>query len=339
MFNKMGNNSLFMEYPDTKNKLYIPYSRRNTLPLVSSPESIYNINNNINNFNNSYLTKKIINNENNNKLNNTTFEITNSTNNNKNNNNNSSQCYKKNCSDNILKNINYNYYNNISQEDQLNKNFINKHPNIKVIHTKAIQTSSKKVIDNKVKIKSSINYNRPITTYSISNERSNNRNKSVNVNSNTMKTPASVITNLHLDSFNSINESMISPNYAVPIYYTSSVPLTATTNTTTTANMNNNNLSCNNTSSMLNSYYCNGDKQYLVNDNNAITYIVNSNSNHKENIINSTSNKTSSLINKITATTPSSYNNFCFNSSSEQSTIIHNTQIISSKAKYEDKYK
>jgi len=148
-----------------------------------------------------------------------------------------------------------------------------------------------------------------------------------------MKTPTSIITNFNLDGF-SLNESLVSPTYVSPVYYTSSIPIASTTHTTTTASMklNGNSLnSSSNTASLLNSYYCDEDEQYLVNDSNTITYIVNSNSNHNDKTIN-TPNKSASLINQISSSANTSMNNLCYNQAklnNDNSRSSNNTQVKS----------
>jgi len=155
---------------------------------------------------------------------------------------------------------------------------------------------------------------------SSSNRNSNNRN-------NTMKTPTSIITNFNLDSFGSLNESLISPSYVSPVYYTSSIPITSTTHATTNGSLNRNSISnTNNSNSLLSSYYCDDDEQYLVNDNNTITYIVNSN-NEKAQALSATPSKTANILNS-----PSAINNLCYdqaklNSSNTRSS--NNTQVKS----------
>jgi len=100
-------------------------------------------------------------------------------------------------------------------------------------------------------------------------------------------------------------------SYVSPMYYTSSVPLTATTITTTTANINSNNAS-----SILTSYFCDVDEQYLVNDNNTITYIVNSS--HSEKPISMTPPNKNTIINTITTSnSPTSIHNVCYNQQSK----------------------
>jgi len=328
----MGDNSLFMEYPNTllknnNNNLYnIPFTKRN-MSYVSLPksEAIHNLNNNNNNNNsinnnnnnnNYYITQKkhVNNNDNlNRKTNNSsTIEIINNNNssNNKNyniNNSNNSHCYKKD-SCNLLRNSNYNYNNRTPQEDQLIKNFY-KNPNIKIIHTKSNQTTikenNKKVaeqIDKRKKTKNNnnnnnnnnINYNHPSTSYLHlkKNSITNNRNTD-------MKPQISVISKLHLDSFNNVNDNIISAPYITPMYYTSSVPLTSTTIATTTANINDT------ASSLLNSYFSDRNEQYLMNNNNDITYIVNQN---EKTIHPSPPSKNATLVNAINnSPTPSSY--------------------------------
>jgi len=318
----MGNNSLFMEYPNTllknnNNKLYyIPFTKRN-MSYVSLPktEAVHNLNNNNND--NYYITQKkhVNNNDNLNRKsnNNSTIEIINN-NNISSNISNNSQCYKKD-SCNLLRNSNYNYNNRTTQEEHLIKNFY-KNPNIKIIHTKSSQAAvkennNKKVsgqIDKRKKSKNSnnsnnnnnnnnnINFNQPSTSYLHlkKNSVTNNRNTD-------MKPQISVISKLHLDSFNNVNDNIISAPYVTPMYYTSSVPLTSTTIATTTANINDT------ASSLLNSYFSDRNEQYLMNNNNDITYIINSNQNEKP-INPSTPSKNATLVNAINnSPTPSSY--------------------------------
>jgi len=141
-----------------------------------------------------------------------------------------------------------------------------------------------------------------------------------------MESQTSVLSHLPLDSFNNHNETIISPSYITPMYYTSSVPLTATTTTTTTANLNGSN------ASLVNSYFCDGDEQYVVNDNNTITYIVNSNHNEKS-ISLTPPSKNTTLINTVTASSsPSSIHNVCYNPPSNNTnsrSSNSNTQIKS----------
>ncbi|ORX41642.1 hypothetical protein BCR36DRAFT_587853 [Piromyces finnis] len=90
------------------------------------------------------------------------------------------------------------------------------------------------------------------------------------------------------------------------MYYASSVPLTVTT--TANANMNNSDVS-----SLISSYFCDNDEQYVVDDSNTITYIVNSNHDEKSISMTPPSNN-ESFINTITASnSPSSINNICYN--------------------------
>jgi len=315
----MGNNSLFMEYPNNldsnKNKLYYtPFSKSN-IPYVYSPETLYtlnNINHNLNNISNNTINhfitpKKIIDNDNSIRKNNTTLEISNN-NNHYNINDNNNQKYFKNCP-NVIKN--YNHKSN--QPEQLKNNFNSKNLNIKVIHTKAYPIITKdntqkeipkQLIENHKTYNSNLIFNNISTSPSyyisknnnnnIHNNNNNNNNSiynnfSKNNKNNIMKTSTSIISNLHFDSFNSLNESMISP-----MYYTSSVPLTATTPATTTAS-----IKSINSSSLVNSYFGEGDEQYLVNDNNTITYIINSNSSHNEKTLSTTPHKNNTLVNTV----------------------------------------
>jgi len=284
------------------------------MPFVSSPESIYNVNNNINNNLknniNYYITKKkVTENENiNKKLNNPTIEII------KNNNIiNNSQCYKSNCS-NISSNINNNNE-NYNQEEQYLRNTYCNNPNIKVIHThtKSFQPISEEtkirkethIIDkNKTLVNNNnnINFSHSSITYPLQPE----KNTTSHYRSEKMKSQTSVLSHLPMNTFNNINENVVSPPYVTPMYYTSSVPLTATTTATTTANMNSGH-----PSSILSAYFCDDDEQYLVNDNNTITYIVNSNHNEKP-ISMTPPSKNATLIGTIT-NSPSSIHNVCYN--------------------------
>jgi len=134
-----------------------------------------------------------------------------------------------------------------------------------------------------------------------------------------MKTPTSIIPNFNLDNFNH-NNSIVSPTYVSPVYYTSPMPITSTTHATASMNVNRNSIS-NNATSILNSCYFNEDEQYLVNDSNTITYIVNSNLGHNEKSVN-TPNKSASLINKIsTSTNSSNMNNLSSNNTQVKSLL------------------
>jgi len=312
----MGNNSLFMENTNSKNKLYyIPNQRRN-ISFVSSPESIYNNNyfsNNNNNYNNNigyYIAKKTNDNKNlNKKLNSSSFEIINNSNN-----INNSQCYNKDYNK-LIRKISYN---KIGQEI-IDKNISNN----KKINRK---TSVPSFINKSKSLNNNINYSGSNTEYS----KQGNNNKNINIK---MKTPASVITSFNLDGLNP-NDTLVSSTYVSPIYYTSSMPITSTTqiNTTACMKLNRNSLknSSNTTSSLLNSYYCDDDEQYLVNNNNTITYIVNSS--HNDKTLN-TQNKSTSLINQIsTSNNNSTINNICYDQTkmnNDNTISSNNTQVKS----------
>jgi len=275
-----------------------------TIEIINNNNNNSNKNYNINNSNYSQCYKK----DSSHILRNSNYynDNDNNNNNNSNNNNNNNSHHHHHSNNSHINNSNNNRNN--QKEDQLLNSFY-KNPNIKIIHTKSHHQESniKKTSESIDKIKNTknihsnshdnhhINFNPSSTSYLHLNENTNTNNRNIG-----MKTQASIIPNLHLDSFSSINENMIATPYVTPLYYTSSVPLTSTTIATTTANINDNT-----TSSLLNSYFNDRNEQYLINNNPSITYIVNSN--QKEKSLNpSPPSKNTTLVNTITSSKPPS---------------------------------